>query len=821
MDRERFHWVHWPRLFVPVLIMVWFLVPILDGEERVLASLSIQDAAALENCLNKIALGTASPDDYTTCNTLLAQPQPSADWTNFFRDYFSDHPFPQKLWDYLTGPVFWGQGNEAVLQTGLIPVFEELITRIVSAHPADLGPSLAASVDTRDTLLNANRMFANIAHVGKVSDSERQGIFVFYTNLVKAFPQYWRKTAVIDPTVQPYVGALAAQIHSNLRDMLPLNAANKSAIAQALDLQGRYLDIWQEFSVLLYDNNGFDAAQREYIYRFLSLNPKELVVVAGISQMELLGNGGNTHLPILLGGVNVFSNRVGEIAENPFPSDGANYSCDLFGTVVAHEDYHAVFANYVGKQPALLTRHNQLIEQAGRDPANYLRGGSPGFFYENPQEFLASLANQWFCSSADMVRLGISRFLRGNPHGINQALFFSDLESVGSGYTWLYTNDTQGSLNRRPAAVTRNAAGYINSIVLPEATYRFEIDQAGMVTRLWLDGAGLAVEPNGGIKRFYKPGESGDVQFILHNTGKVPLQLWVEPLAEGAANRGALQLEGRSAVQVFDSPTLNLTAQVTLEAWVYPLTWVNPPFSNGRILQKGYGDDQYRLLKEGSAFVFDVANVGALRVETAIPPINRWTHVAGTYDGKALRLYVNGVQVSQMSASGSMGLTSDPLIIGNKDIGGSDGLVGYLDDVRVWSVARTPAQIRDGMSGSVSGQSGLRGEWRFDTPGGGSVEDSSPNHNPGSLNGAARISAPDGPNGLIGRLDWWSGELSPGQSQVVTVHIETGDSAEGIYPIYYQIRSSGSSEPVRYPLTLQVSSDPPEFWWAYLPLIFR
>ena len=622
MDERWGRTAYWSILFIPVFITAWLFFPLLGRADRVQASLTPVDAAALEACLSKIASGTATGMDVSTCSNILATPNLPADWTGFFRDYFSDHPFNEKLWEYITGPMFWGQGNEAILQAGLTPALEELITQIVTTHPADLGPALSANPDTRETLLNAHRVFAHIAHYGKVSDSERQAIFSFYISHINAFPQYWKKSTTIDSAAQPYVAAIAAQIHSNLRDLTPLTDASKNIIAQALDLQGRYRDIWQEFSVLLYDNNGFDTAQRESIYHFFTLNPKALVLVPGISQMEMLGNGGSTHLPILLGGVNVFGTRVGQSSENPFPSDGANYPCDLFGTVVAHEDTHVIFANYVSSNMALLGRHNLLIQQAGTDPANYLRGGSPGFFYNNPQEFLASIANQWFCSSADTVHLGIDRFLRGNPHGINQALFFAEVMSLGSSSTWLYTNTPQGNLTRQAAAITRNSLGYIDSIALPDGLYHFEVNSDAMVTRLWVDGAKLDTDPAGGITRILKPGETGDVEFKLRNTGQDPLRLALEPDLSGLTfTRGALQVDGRSGVRILNSNSLNPTTGLTIEAWVDPLTWENPPFSNGRILQKGYSDNQYRLLKEGSAFVFDVSNVGTLRVDNQLPAL--------------------------------------------------------------------------------------------------------------------------------------------------------------------------------------------------------
>jgi hypothetical protein len=69
--------------------------------------------------------------------------------------------------------------------------------------------------------------------------------------------------------------------------------------------------------------------------------------------------------------------------------------------------------------------------------------------------------------------------------------------------------------------------------------------------------------------------------------------------------------------------------------------------------------------------------------------------VAGTYDGVALRLYVNGALVATTPATSPMNATADPLLIGTKagaSIAG-DHFHGLLDEVRVYGRALTAAEI--------------------------------------------------------------------------------------------------------------------------------
>ena len=47
---------------------------------------------------------------------------------------------------------------------------------------------------------------------------------------------------------------------------------------------------------------------------------------------------------------------------------------------------------------------------------------------------------------------------------------------------------------------------------------------------------------------------------------------------------------------------------------------------------------------------------------TTASPVNAWTHVALTYDGAALGLYVNGTQVATGAASGAIPGLDEPAV---------------------------------------------------------------------------------------------------------------------------------------------------------------
>jgi hypothetical protein len=107
---------------------------------------------------------------------------------------------------------------------------------------------------------------------------------------------------------------------------------------------------------------------------------------------------------------------------------------------------------------------------------------------------------------------------------------------------------------------------------------------------------------------------------------------------------------------------------------------------------------------------------------TSALPTNTWTYLSETYDGSAVRLYVNGNLVSSAPASGSIASSSNPLQIGGDSIYGQY-FNGLIDEVRVYNTALTQAQIQTDMTTPVSG--------------GGGGGDTTPPSAPGTLSASA------------------------------------------------------------------------------------
>jgi gliding motility-associated-like protein len=97
--------------------------------------------------------------------------------------------------------------------------------------------------------------------------------------------------------------------------------------------------------------------------------------------------------------------------------------------------------------------------------------------------------------------------------------------------------------------------------------------------------------------------------------------------------------------------------------------------------------------------------------------LNITYHVAMTYDGATLKFYRNGILVSQIAATGTLVQQDIPTEIGFYFYQAHPtNFVGYINEVRIWNVVRTPAQIQAYMNTPLpnpSTQTGLLAYYTF------------------------------------------------------------------------------------------------------------
>ena len=141
---------------------------------------------------------------------------------------------------------------------------------------------------------------------------------------------------------------------------------------------------------------------------------------------------------------------------------------------------------------------------------------------------------------------------------------------------------------------------------------------------------------------------------------------------------------------------------MTLEAWVYPTSVANACRS-----RSDKGDDNYYLMamsqpgsRPAGGGIFSGSHGEVFTSSKLVA--NTWAHLAVTYDGATLRLYVNGVQVASKAQTGNLAASSNPLQVGGDTIYGQD-FNGRIDEVRVYRAALSQAEIQADMAAPLGG----------------------------------------------------------------------------------------------------------------------
>jgi hypothetical protein len=165
----------------------------------------------------------------------------------------------------------------------------------------------------------------------------------------------------------------------------------------------------------------------------------------------------------------------------------------------------------------------------------------------------------------------------------------------------------------------------------------------------------------------------------------------------------ALSFNGTTAsVTVPDSTSLDLSTGMTLEAWVNPSSaggpWRTVIFKHSSGMVYALYSNNGANRPTGQVNILGEQNA----LGSALVPANTWTHLATTYDGATLRLYVNGTQVGSKAQTGSIPASTGALRIGGNAIWG-EWFAGTVDDVRIYNRALTAAEIQGDMGTPVSG----------------------------------------------------------------------------------------------------------------------
>jgi hypothetical protein len=181
------------------------------------------------------------------------------------------------------------------------------------------------------------------------------------------------------------------------------------------------------------------------------------------------------------------------------------------------------------------------------------------------------------------------------------------------------------------------------------------------------------------------------------NTGTLAGPTWTTSGKFGSA----LSFNGVDAwVTIADAPSLDVTTGLTIEAWVNPSSGTGSRTIVLKEMPAGLAYALYSAVSGQRPVGYVHTRRDASAVGTATVPLNTWTHLAFTFDGSSLRLYVNGTLVRTSSSGGSSGpiVTGDgALRIGGNAVFG-EYFRGLIDEVRIYNRPLTAADIQIDMN---------------------------------------------------------------------------------------------------------------------------
>lgn len=203
-------------------------------------------------------------------------------------------------------------------------------------------------------------------------------------------------------------------------------------------------------------------------------------------------------------------------------------------------------------------------------------------------------------------------------------------------------------------------------------------------------------------------------------------------------------------VSVKNSGDFNLGSAFTLEAWVKPTSLVatgdyraviSGALSDAPVSGLAWSiflddDDPSQWGLTVSTPITNNSNSGPAGLEVDV-----WQHLATTYDGTTMRIYLNGSQVAS-KAHPNPGPSSKPshILFGRW----SKSFRGYIDEVRIWNVVRSARAIHASYQCSLTGEEdALVGYWRFDEGRGQIAHDSAGADDSGRLGSSNAVDGQD------------------------------------------------------------------------------
>ena len=214
--------------------------------------------------------------------------------------------------------------------------------------------------------------------------------------------------------------------------------------------------------------------------------------------------------------------------------------------------------------------------------------------------------------------------------------------------------------------------------------------------------ARLAVETS---REGGRAGRAGRLVDIRRTGGQLPTALDYSGHRLGGVPRRRAEHGGSTAMRsvcdggsvlVPRSPALGELRKFTVECWVRT---ESPRSGQPLDRQPRFRRQHHQRLSAGlldGKPCFEVPQTAwshHLSGDEPLPP-DRWVHLAATFDGKTMRLYMDGKECGTMSRPGALLPTDGRFVLGNYELDHRSYFQGLLDDVRIYRRVLSGDDIR-------------------------------------------------------------------------------------------------------------------------------
>ena len=397
--------------------------------------------------------------------------------------------------------------------------------------------------------------------------------------------------------------------------------------------------------------------------------------------------------------------------EAPFD---ANSGCTGNNLIVANDDDCSVQSTITAN---LVAGTNYVLVVSGYDDSEY------GSYIVTASQPVTSVVEsvEWYTSASGGTLIGT-----GSP--------FNPVGVAGSGITDTNTAGSTSFWAQFPGGLCRSEAIFtvLDAPTLPTVTTPIVYNVG--------DTASQLTASNGGDTQLWytsQTGGTGDTNAPTPSTASPGLtSYWVS----NANNNGCetdrveivvevnsstpgthLNFDGSNDfVNCGNGTSLQITgSSITLEALVNIKTFASFP-DQGQIINKeqnGPGTDYGYMLRAGGSGIVNF-NCGNGSWNELFSPsntltLNTWHHLAATYNGSTMKIFVDGVEVASRNVSFSITNSNVNLFIGQW-AGGSSRINADIDEVRIWNIARTGTEIDESRSCELDGnETGLVAYYQF------------------------------------------------------------------------------------------------------------